>query len=163
MFSLRLLRRPGLSSFNYAETKYEEIATLVNALKESPSTKPVRLLLLSRSAGLWWDYLTADVLGPDAAEKLVLTALTKDEAGRRSAYSTAVSGLARHLSALLPDIQPTTLRARPLLDIAASSSRDRSRRFSSFSARGTCLPLLPVRTRLIVGRNRASGQVPDRA
>jgi hypothetical protein len=38
----------------------------------------------------------------------------------------------------------TILRASPLLDIAASSSRDRSRRFCPFGARGTCLPLLPV-------------------
>ena len=34
----------------------------------------------------------------------------------------------------------TTLRARPLLDIVASSSRDRSRRFCSFASRGTCRP-----------------------
>ncbi len=113
---MREASRPLLLSVDYAETKYEEIAALADALERRPPTQPMRLLLLSRSAGAWWDDLLAEVLGPDAAERLVLTALTEGTADRRSAYATAVSGLARYLAALFSDMQPSN---RSWSDLAA--------------------------------------------
>ena len=108
--------RPLLLTVDYAETRYKEIAVLADALERRPPTRPVRLLLLSRSAGAWWDDLLAEVLGPDAAERLVLTALTEGTADRRSAYATAVSGLVRYLAALFSDMQPSN---RSWSDLAA--------------------------------------------
>ena len=98
--------RPVLLVADYAETRPEEVAALANALLSKPPVQPVRLLLLSRTAGAWWTSLT-DVPGLDTTQRIDLAPLTDTGAMRRDAYIAALVGLARHLAAL-PD-PPATL------------------------------------------------------
>jgi len=62
---------------------------------------PVRVLLLSRTAGAWWASLT-EALGPHLTHLISLQPLTEAGQARRDAYAAAVIGLAQHLAAL-PD------------------------------------------------------------
>jgi hypothetical protein len=93
--------RPVLLVADYAETRPDEIAALADTLGSSPPTHPVRVLLLSRTAGAWWANLT-DTLGPHLTHRISLQPLTGAGKTRRDAYAAAVTGLARHLSTL-PD------------------------------------------------------------
>ena len=86
---------------DYAETRPEEVAALANVLLGRPPVQPVRLLLLSRTAGAWWTSLT-DVPGLDTRQRIDLAPLTDTGDVRRDAYIAAIAGLARHLAAL-PD------------------------------------------------------------
>jgi hypothetical protein len=93
--------RPVVLIADYAETWPEEVAALTDALLTGPLSEPVRLLLLSRTAGAWWAGLT-DILGPDFAHRIDLLELTDTTNARREAYIAAAIGLAQHL-AVLPD------------------------------------------------------------
>ena len=96
---VREATRPVLLVADYAETRPEEITVLADALVSSPPVHPVRILLLSRTAGAWWDNLT-EALGPDLTSRISLTPLTEAGQTRQLAYAAAVTGLARHLAAL---------------------------------------------------------------
>ena len=96
---VREATRPVLVVADYAETRPEEITVLADALASSPPVHPVRILLLSRTAGAWWDNL-ADALGPHLTSRISLTPLTEAGQTRQLAYAGAVTGLARHLAAL---------------------------------------------------------------
>lgn len=94
---------PVLVVCDYAEVHPVFVDTLVGCLAEQSLQRPVRLLLLARTAGAWWQDLTA-LLG-DAAGCLELGSLSVDQQARREAYCAAVTGLANGL-AMLPG-QPT--------------------------------------------------------
>jgi hypothetical protein len=94
--------RPVLLVADYAETRPKVVAELVEGLHGERSGRPVRLLLLSRTAGDWWTGLT-DALGPDLTARINLAPLTNTDDARRAAYVAAVAELAWHL-ALLPDL-----------------------------------------------------------
>ncbi|HEV3288424.1 MAG TPA: tetratricopeptide repeat protein, partial [Streptosporangiaceae bacterium] len=108
---VREATRPVLLVADYAETRPEEIAVLADALASSPPGHPVRILLLSRTAGAWWDNLT-DALGPHLTSRISLTPLTEAGQTRQLAYAAAVTGLARHLAAL-PDSPAERAPGRP--------------------------------------------------
>ena len=55
---VREATRPVLLITDYAETRPDEITALADALRDSTRAYPVRILLLSRTAGAWWDNLT---------------------------------------------------------------------------------------------------------
>ena len=93
--------RPVLLVADYAETRPDEITALTDVLGGSLPAHPARILLLSRTAGAWWDNVT-EVLGPHIASRISLTPLTEAGETRQLAYAAAVTGLARHL-ATLPD------------------------------------------------------------
>jgi tetratricopeptide (TPR) repeat protein len=98
---VRTATRPVLLAVDYAETRVEEVTALVDVLRTSLLAQPVRLLLLSRTAGAWWDDL-AEIVGQDAAQRIGLRALTEAGEDRRDVYAAAVTGLARRL-AMLPE------------------------------------------------------------
>ncbi|HEV3294509.1 MAG TPA: tetratricopeptide repeat protein, partial [Streptosporangiaceae bacterium] len=97
----RAAARPVLLVVDYAETRPDEITALADILAGSPPAYPVRVLLLSRTAGAWWANLT-ETLGPHLTHRISLEPLTVAGATRRDAYAAAVTGLARRLAAL-PD------------------------------------------------------------
>jgi Trypsin-like peptidase domain/Tetratricopeptide repeat len=96
---LQKASRPVLLIADYAETRPDEIIVLADALAGSPTAQPIRMLLLSRTAGAWWDNLT-DALGPDTAHRISLESLTESGQRRRDAYSAAVNSLAQRLANL---------------------------------------------------------------
>ena len=98
---LREATRPAMVAVDYAETRPEEIRTLIDVLADAVLANPVRILLLSRAAGAWWDNLV-ETLGPQAARPISLPPLTEVGQSRQDAYAAAATGLARHLAAL-PD------------------------------------------------------------
>ncbi|MFG2651196.1 trypsin-like serine protease, partial [Streptomyces sp. NPDC048436] len=83
---------------DYAEVHPVFVDTLVSALAERPGQRPVRVLLLSRARGAWWQDLTA-LLGP-AASSLPLEALSTGDAAQHEAYTAAVAELAGALEHL---------------------------------------------------------------
>jgi tetratricopeptide (TPR) repeat protein len=108
---VREATRPVLLAADYAETRPEEITALADALGTGPLAQPARMLLLSRTAGAWWDDL-AEALGPHAAQHIGLAPLTGAGKARRDAYAAAVTGLARHLAAL-PDFPAEQQAGQP--------------------------------------------------
>ena len=116
---IRDATRPVLLVVDYAETRPEEITALADVLASIPPSHPVRILLLSRTAGAWWANLT-EALGPHLTSRISLTRLTEAGQARRGAYAAAVTGLARHLSVLSdppleqPPLQPWSALAEQL-------------------------------------------------
>ena len=51
------IRKPLLAVVDYAETRPEQTAELILSALDQPGHTPVRLLLIARSAGDWWDRL----------------------------------------------------------------------------------------------------------
>jgi hypothetical protein len=117
---VRKATRPVLLIADYAEIRPDEITALTDILAGSPSPYPVRILLLSRTAGAWWANLT-EALGPHLTYRISLEPLTEAGAARRDAYAAAVTGLARRLAALpaspaeRPPGQPWTALAEHLI------------------------------------------------
>jgi hypothetical protein len=98
---VREATRPVLLVADYAETRPDEIIAIADILVSSLPAHPVRVLLLSRTAGAWWANMT-ETLGPHLTSRISLAPLTEAGQTRHDAYVTAVTGLARHLAAL-PD------------------------------------------------------------
>ncbi len=93
------MRTPAPFISSAAETRPDEITALADILAGSPPARPVRVLLLSRTAGAWWANL-AEALGPHLTSRISLEPLTGAGQGRRDAYAAAVTGLVGHLAAL---------------------------------------------------------------
>ena len=85
---------PVLIVTDYAETRPGEVARLIEILASRPVVPPARLLLLSRTAGAWWDNLT-DALPPGTTHHIPLESLTEVGQSRHDAYAAAVVSLAR--------------------------------------------------------------------
>jgi tetratricopeptide (TPR) repeat protein len=87
---------PLLIVLDYAETRSQQLRTLLPLLWNADSSQPVRVLLLARSAGEWWSRLTQELDGamPDTWP---LGAL--DAAGDRAAqFDAAVAAFAGRLT-----------------------------------------------------------------
>ena len=89
---------PILLVADYAETRPDEITALTDIVAGGTPAHPVRVLLLSRTAGDWWANLT-EALGQRLAHRIRLEPLTKAGEARRYAYAAAVTSLARRLAA----------------------------------------------------------------
>ncbi|MET9461943.1 tetratricopeptide repeat protein [Streptomyces canus] len=104
---------------DYAEVHPVFVETLVNALAERTGRHRVRVLLLSRAPGAWWQDLVS-LLGKDAS-RLPLKELGVDDSARRRAYEAAVTGLAGRLAHLPQSpidqepVAPWPLLARQLI------------------------------------------------
>ncbi|HEY0169173.1 MAG TPA: tetratricopeptide repeat protein [Jatrophihabitans sp.] len=94
---------PVLLVIDYAETRAAEIADLLRRLWAGDGA-PVRLLLLARAAGEWWDQLARDLAGPVGATEQ-LAPLDTTATARAAAFETAVSAFATRLPTL-PTIVP---------------------------------------------------------
>ncbi|MFE3122955.1 tetratricopeptide repeat protein, partial [Streptomyces hydrogenans] len=104
LLELRRAARPLLVVLDYAETRPEQLTTLVEAAAEHPGTSPFKLLLLARTAGDWWEQAQratrlAEGYLTDARAR-TLTPL-EDDPGRRAAHYHAA---AQALAAELPHI-----------------------------------------------------------
>jgi tetratricopeptide (TPR) repeat protein len=92
---------PLLVIVDYAETRAEKVTAAVRAAARHAGTAPLRMLLLARTAGDWWESLRA--ADPSTAELLDGTPLARlgelepEPVGRTDAYLQAVHGFAAAL------------------------------------------------------------------
>ncbi|MGW2823721.1 P-loop NTPase, partial [Streptomyces sp. NPDC001443] len=98
---IRDVSKPLLVVLDYAETRTEQLAALVEAAADHPGTAPFKVLLLARTDGDWWrQAATAGSLAQDyldAAPTHLLAPLEGDPAARPDAYRAAVHALASAL------------------------------------------------------------------
>ncbi|MBV6701335.1 tetratricopeptide repeat protein [Kitasatospora aureofaciens] len=101
---IRHASKPLLVVLDYAETRTQQLAAIVEAAVEHPGTTPLKILLLARTDGDWWrratnSRLSRDLLG--SAPTHLLTPLENEPADRPGAYRDAV----RALAAALPQVE----------------------------------------------------------
>ena len=112
----KLVRQNGeplLLVIDYAETKADEVARLLGTLLEGQSAAPVRVLLLARSSGEWWERVQTAAPGIRelTADAIVdLLPLEANSDGRRRAFTEAVEDLASGL-ARMPQYQDSDWRS----------------------------------------------------
>ncbi|MFF2751347.1 hypothetical protein ACFVVA_38155, partial [Kitasatospora sp. NPDC058048] len=101
LLELRRAAKPLLVVLDYAETRPEQLGALVDAAAEHPGTSPLKLLLLARTAGDWWQQARE---ANQQAEELLATARTRrlapleDNPDRRAGhYRDATRALAKAL------------------------------------------------------------------
>ncbi|MGO9899059.1 MAG: tetratricopeptide repeat protein [Solirubrobacteraceae bacterium] len=103
-------RFPVLAVIDYAETRVEDVRELVGAAAD-PSA-PVRVLLLARSTGEWWQQLLSELrFRVSFAPPVFLSPLEDAVEARRDAYRDALDDLASAL-ARLPGRADTDWQAR---------------------------------------------------
>ncbi|MFF1498270.1 tetratricopeptide repeat protein [Streptomyces sp. NPDC058304] len=98
---VRHAARPLLVVLDYAETRTEQLAALVEAAADHHGATPLKLLLLARTGGDWWrQAATATLLAEDhlaTAPTRLLTPLENDPADRTDRYKDAARALATAL------------------------------------------------------------------
>jgi hypothetical protein len=95
---------PTLLVVDYAETRTSQITRLLHNLEDAADIGPVRILLLARSAGRWWDKLRqrhSSMLG--MANVSVLHTLDDSLAARQNAFDRAIDSFAQALAEASPD------------------------------------------------------------
>ena len=95
---------PVLLVVDYAETRRDQLIRLVSTAWGAADIPSIRMLLLARSAGEWWDQLRRD--HPDAlgsATVSALAALDGDPPSRRQAFAGAITAFAHALTTVEPD------------------------------------------------------------
>ncbi|MFF0249922.1 tetratricopeptide repeat protein, partial [Streptosporangium sandarakinum] len=95
---------PLLVVVDYAEARTDQVSALLTVCARHDGTSPIKVLLLARIAGSWWQALLetsreAELL-LDGAEVLRLPALEPDTDSRTGAYRQAAAALADALAAL---------------------------------------------------------------
>ncbi|MBP8789289.1 MAG: tetratricopeptide repeat protein, partial [Azonexus sp.] len=112
---LRGLSKPILIAIDYAETRQSVLFALVKSMLQSPlpGTQQVRLLLLARNAGEWWDRLPskdpvteAFLDGYATSGPARLPSLHAATIDRRSAYAKALNAFATRLGIGTPTVMP---------------------------------------------------------
>ncbi|USX50615.1 tetratricopeptide repeat protein [Lentzea sp. HUAS12] len=114
---------PLLIVIDYAETRTGQLVALLETLTRRRHSSPVKVLLLARTAGGWWDQLAAtnDVVrdAMDTAQVQVLPVLDDTASARAETYQAAVDAFAAALNRV-PGLQDTpwatpasVLSARP--------------------------------------------------
>ncbi|GAA1029116.1 hypothetical protein GCM10009565_58710 [Amycolatopsis albidoflavus] len=105
LLRLTRLRQPTLVVIDYAETKPDVIGPLIEHLSRNEDEElPVKLLLLARSAGTWWDLmrtrssLLEDVLHDARAHQVDVEPLSTEQQVRL--FSEAVRGFAARLPSI---------------------------------------------------------------
>ncbi|MGW8365902.1 P-loop NTPase [Streptomyces wedmorensis] len=95
---VRHAARPLLVVLDYAETRTEQLAALIEAAADHPASTPFKLFLLARTGGDWWrQATTATRLAEDhlaTAPTRLLTPLQHDPALRADLYRDAARALA---------------------------------------------------------------------
>ncbi|WP_331745955.1 tetratricopeptide repeat protein [Streptomyces virginiae] len=101
LVEVRHAARPLLVVLDYAETRTEQLAALVEAAADHHGATPLKLLLLARTGGDWWrQAATATRLAEDhlaTAPTRLLTPLENDPADRTDRYKDAARALATAL------------------------------------------------------------------
>ncbi len=110
---LKALNQPLLIVIDYAETRQDSLLALLKAMLQSPAEQPVRLLLLARDGGEWWDNLPGkdktceSLLGGYATSgPYHLPPLHTEMQDRRHAYRQALNAFAEALNVPAPDVIP---------------------------------------------------------
>ena len=111
--SLRTLKQPLFIVVDYAETRQDDLLALIKTMLQTPTDLPVRLLLLARDGGEWWDNLPAK---NQICESLLssyatsgpyrLPPLHNGIQDRQQAYRQALHAFAEALGAPFPDVIP---------------------------------------------------------
>ena len=111
--ALRNLNQPLLIVIDYAETRQTTLLALIKAMVPAPCNQSVRLLLLARDGGEWWDNLpgkdpTCEPLlsGYATSGPFCLPPLHEAELDRRQAYQKALHAFAKAIGATAPDVVP---------------------------------------------------------
>ncbi|MDD5057630.1 MAG: tetratricopeptide repeat protein [Sideroxydans sp.] len=111
--ALKALNQPLLIVIDYAETRQDSLLALLRAMLQSPADQPVRLLLLARNGGEWWDNLPGkdktceSLLGGYATSgPYHLPPLHSEIQDRRIAYQLALNTFAKALNVPAPDVIP---------------------------------------------------------
>ncbi len=104
---------PVLAVIDYAETRQPVLLALVKAILQQPGKHPVRILLLARDGGEWWDNLPSKdphcealLSGYATTGPYTLLPLHPEEEGRRHAYRQALSAFADALGVSVPEVTP---------------------------------------------------------
>ncbi|MDQ2582927.1 hypothetical protein CKY47_02780 [Saccharothrix yanglingensis] len=92
---------PTLVVVDYAETRTGQVEALVRAAADHDGGTPLKVLLLARTAGEWWERLrvssgTASLL-LDGSPVIALAPLESEDGGRVDAYREAVEGFSTAL------------------------------------------------------------------
>jgi glycosyltransferase involved in cell wall biosynthesis len=110
---LLAVNQPILLVLDYAETRQTVLLALIKAMLRKPSNHPVRLLLLARDSGEWWDNLPSKdaecemlLSGYATSGPFVLPELYNDEISRTDAYRNALQAYANAIGADVPDVKP---------------------------------------------------------
>jgi tetratricopeptide (TPR) repeat protein/glycosyltransferase involved in cell wall biosynthesis len=102
------LNQPLLIIIDYAETRQIVLLDLIKAILQTPGSQPVRLLLLARDDGEWWDNLLSKdshcelLLGGYATSASRLSPLYGAEQERHQAYEIALNTFAQTLGVAAP-------------------------------------------------------------
>lgn len=111
--SLRRRGRPLLVVIDYAETRQEVLLALLREAVQNPSDEPLRMLLLARDGGEWWDDLPGKdevceglLSGRATSGPFRLPPLYREEADRLEAYGISLDRFAQKLEATAPDMIP---------------------------------------------------------
>jgi len=127
---LQSAQKPLLIVIDYAETRQETLLSLIKARLKADYPHPVRLLLLARGGGEWWDQLPSKdpecealLNGYATSGPYVLPELYLDQNSRQHAYRNALAAYAtatgRQIPAGIPDLSGEHF-AKPLyLQMAA--------------------------------------------
>ncbi|MDX3386360.1 tetratricopeptide repeat protein [Streptomyces niveiscabiei] len=92
---------PVLLVVDYAESRVEQLGALLEIVARRPRAGALRILLIARAQGRWWDELRAS--GPEAAdlaENARRWSITGTESLGADVFRTAVTDLARGVAAL---------------------------------------------------------------
>ncbi len=110
---LRAFDLPVLVVIDYAETRQPVLLALIKAIVQNPGNHPVRVLLLARDGGEWWDNLPSKdphcealLSGYATTGPYTLPPLHAEEDGRRHAYRQALTAFADALGVSAPDVTP---------------------------------------------------------
>lgn len=110
---LKALNQPLLIVIDYAETRQHDLIVLLKAVLQNPLAHPVRVLLLARDGGEWWDNLPAK---DKTCEPLLSSYATSgpyhipflhtEIQDRQRAYQAAMQAFAQALNGVVPDVMP---------------------------------------------------------
>ncbi|MFF4122128.1 tetratricopeptide repeat protein [Microbispora rosea] len=112
---IRRIETSTILVLDYAETRPEKVDKLIRLIAERKhSNSALKLLLISRSAGDWWEQIVANRAGIGtipAIEVAQLPPLEETIEGRQAAYIDACRDLGRRLGVHVPnDLQIPNLR-----------------------------------------------------
>jgi glycosyltransferase involved in cell wall biosynthesis/translation initiation factor 2B subunit (eIF-2B alpha/beta/delta family) len=107
------LNKNLLIVIDYAETRQTILLSLISAIIQKKSEKQVRILLLARDGGEWWETLpnkesicTEFLSGYSTTGPYRLKPLYKDLASRIAGYQNALMAFANYLNIAVPNVIP---------------------------------------------------------
>jgi glycosyltransferase involved in cell wall biosynthesis len=114
--TLHSLNKPLLIVIDYVETRQTAFLSLLKASLQKPCTQPVRMLLLARDGGEWWDNLPSKdpqceglLSGYATSGPFQLPPLYTAEQDRKEAYKKAIQTFAKTLDVKPPATVPDLL------------------------------------------------------